>query len=319
MPFCPGLADSPERDGIKQGSLAAPLPIFSAYESETVKPTIHDSANSLREALSSAAPASTLSPVAFVPTMGYLHEGHASLIRRAAELAPRVVVSIFVNPLQFGPQEDFERYPRDLERDVRVAGEAGATDIYVPGVAELTPPGLQITVDPGPMANVLCGASRPGHFRGVATIVTKLFNLVRPDVAVFGWKDAQQLLIIRKMVEDLNLPVRIEGVETIRDPDGLAMSSRNTYLSPEERKEAPVIQQGLQRALQLFRQGETSGERLAEAVRRHIGENSSGRIDYVSCVSRQDLQPVSVPRQGEVLLAAAVYFGKTRLIDNIRF
>lgn len=294
------------------------LAIVSVHDCETVNPTIHRDANSLRERLSSSRDASDSSEIAFVPTMGYLHEGHATLIRRAAELAPRVVVSVFVNPLQFGPNEDFDRYPRDLDRDVRVAGEAGATDIFVPAAADLTPSGLRVTVDPGPLADSLCGRSRPGHFRGVATIVLKLFNLVRPDVAVFGWKDAQQLVIIRRMVEDLNIPVRIEGVETIREPDGLAMSSRNVYLSPEERCQAPAIQQGLQRAAALFQSGERCAERLEAEARHHIEQNTAARIDYVQAVPLSTLQPAEKLQPGNTLIAAAAFFGTTRLIDNVR-
>lgn len=256
--------------------------------------------------------------IAFVPTMGYLHEGHATLIRRAARLAPHVVVSIFVNPLQFGPSEDFARYPRDLARDTRIAREAGATVLFVPEASEITPASLLVTVDPGPLADTLCGASRPGHFRGVCTIVNKLFNIVRPDMALFGWKDAQQLLILRKMVADLNQAVKIVGVETVREADGLAMSSRNSYLSPQERAEAPRIQQALTWARTKALSG-SSPAVLHRELKKRIGAISGARIDYVEIVGVNDLRPLKRVVRGNTMIAAAVFVGKTRLIDNVRF
>lgn len=257
--------------------------------------------------------------ISFVPTMGYLHDGHAALIRRAAQLGRRVVVSVFVNPLQFGPNEDYERYPRDEERDRQIAREAGATDVWFPDTVDLTPPGLIIGVDPGPMARVLCGKSRPGHFRGVCTIVAKLFHIVQPDVAVFGWKDAQQLVIIRKMAADLNFPVRIEALDTVREPDGLAMSSRNTYLSADERQRAVW----LSRALFEVRELAVSGrEWRCRVLEKHaaalITQRGLAKLDYVRVVALSDLQPLRTVEPGNTLVAAAAWFGRTRLIDNVR-
>lgn len=257
--------------------------------------------------------------VAFVPTMGYLHEGHAALIRCARERSPNVVVSVFVNPLQFGPHEDFEQYPRDLERDKRVILQSGGTHLFYPSAELLTPPTLQVTVDPGPLGEVLCGRSRPGHFRGVCTIVAKLFNVVQPHWAVFGWKDAQQLLIIKKMVADLNFPVEIVGVETVREPDGLAMSSRNTYLSPEERERAPWLYRALERARYRALSGEeTNTARLKQDCVETIETQMRARVDYVEIVRCSDLSLLEQVEVGNTMIAAAVYLGKTRLIDNVR-
>ncbi len=258
--------------------------------------------------------------IAFVPTMGFLHEGHATLIRRAKELASSVVVSVFVNPLQFGPNEDFDRYPRDLAHDIAVIQDAGGDLLFCPPVGELTPPALQITVDPGPLGNVLCGRSRPGHFRGVCTIVAKLFNLVMPDVAVFGWKDAQQLIIIRKMVEDLNFPIEIIGVETVREPDGLAMSSRNTYLTADERQRAPWLYRALDRARKrALQEGCHNARELRDQIVHTITEKMAARVDYVECVRISDLSTLDVVQIGNTMIAAAVFLGQTRLIDNVRF
>jgi len=257
--------------------------------------------------------------VGFVPTMGYLHEGHATLIRKAADIAHVVIVSIFVNPLQFGPNEDFERYPRDLGHDLQLASRAGATHIFYPSADLLTPKDLQVMVEPGPMGEVLCGRSRPGHFRGVCTIVAKLFNIVQPDFAVFGWKDAQQLLIIRKMVQDLNFPVEIIGVETVREPDGLAMSSRNIYLSPDERQRANVLAQALTEAKQQALTGKKSAAELRNYVIARLQNDMRGRVDYVEVVRMSDLSSLEEIEVGNTMIAAAVFLGTTRLIDNIRF
>lgn len=280
--------------------------------------TIVDSVPALRETLSSKREKGLR--VSFVPTMGFLHEGHAALIRKAAELAPVVVVSVFVNPLQFGPTEDFDRYPRDLEHDKKVIRAAGGNVLFAPNTDMLTPSDLQVTVDPGSLASCLCGRSRPGHFRGVCTIVTKLFNIVQPNFAVFGWKDAQQLIIIRKMVTDLNFPIEIVGVETVREADGLAMSSRNVYLSPEERRRAPILYQALNRARGLALAGEClSAEKLRDAVMRSIFEEMGARVDYVEVVRTSDLSPLTEVELGNTMIAAAVFLGETRLIDNVRF
>lgn len=281
---------------------------------------VHRTAADLRAALKTAGFQGWDERVALVPTMGYLHEGHATLIRRAAELAPRVVVSIFVNPLQFGPNEDLERYPRDFDRDLDVCARAGATDLYFPTPEELTPSDMEIFVDPGRLADRLCGRSRPGHFRGVCTIVTKLFNIVQPSVAVFGWKDAQQQIILRKTVKDLNIPLRIEGVETVREPDGLALSSRNIYLSPVQRAEAVNLSLGLNEARDLaLNDGETDGDLLCEVVAGMISDNTAGEIDYIECVAMDDLRTLREVQLGNTMIAAAVRFGNTRLIDNVRF
>lgn len=262
--------------------------------------------------------------IALVPTMGALHAGHAALIRRAARLAPRVVVTVFVNPLQFGPGEDLARYPRDLAGDAALAREAGATCMFAPGADDLTPAGAPFSVDPGPMADALCGASRPGHFRGVATIVAKLFHLVSPRVAVFGWKDAQQLLLLRRMAVDLDFGVEIAGMDTVREPDGLALSSRNRYLSPPERRRAPAMARGLAAAGELARaaaeQGRTADARELEDTVAGAMEREGGfRVDYVSCVDAHTLESVDgVAPGGRALLAAAGWIGATRLIDNVR-
>jgi pantoate--beta-alanine ligase len=250
--------------------------------------------------------------------MGYLHEGHAALIRRAAETCPVVVVSLFVNPLQFGPDEDFERYPRDFQRDIALAAQAGATDLYHPEPEAITPPDSVFRVNPGPMADHLCGRSRPGHFQGVATIVCKLFHIIQPDIAVFGWKDAQQFLILSRMVAELNMPVQMVGVETIREPDGLAMSSRNSYLSSQERQQAPVLYRALSAARDMAVSGELNCCALIHTAEEMIRRESDARIDYIEAVLQDNLQPVERIVPGKTLFALAAYLGKTRLIDNIR-
>lgn len=286
----------------------------------TAEILVYHSAAALRTALSKAALQPWDAAVAFVPTMGFLHEGHAALIRRAAQLAPRVVVSIFVNPLQFGPNEDLDRYPRDFERDKQICAAAGATDIYFPAADELTPPGIETFVDPGRLADCLCGRSRPGHFRGVCTIVAKLFNIVQPGVAVFGWKDAQQQIILRKMVRDLNIPLRIEGVETVREPDGVAMSSRNTYLTEIQRAQAVNLYLGLSEARDLaVADEETDADMLCEIIAGMISDNTTGEIDYIECVTADTLRPLHQIHRGNTMIAAAVRFANTRLIDNVRF
>ena len=253
--------------------------------------------------------------IGFVPTMGYLHEGHLSLIRRARELSDVVVVSIFVNPTQFGPGEDYERYPRDLERDQRLARENGCDILFVPTVEQMYPRGYSTYVEVEGLTEGLCGASRPGHFRGVTTVVTKLFNIVRHHLAVFGQKDAQQAVVIKRMVADLNQGVEIVVAPIVRAPDGLAMSSRNTYLSPREREEATVLYQALRKAEELVASGERQAKRIVEELTHMIRSKDSARIDYVAIVDPQDLKPVETIR-GEVLVALAVWIGKARLIDN---
>jgi len=252
----------------------------------------------------------------FVPTMGYLHEGHLSLVRRARAENDHVAVSIFVNPTQFGPHEDYSRYPRDLERDLRLLEPLGVDLVFAPSVEEMYPPGFQTWVIVEEVSRPLEGAARPGHFRGVATVVTKLFNIVQPDRAYFGQKDAQQAVVIRRMVQDLNIPVEIVVCPTVREPDGLAMSSRNTYLNPEERRAATVLFRALQAAKARYEQGERDAERLREAMREVIQAEPLARLDYVSVADPETLQELDRV-EDRALLSLAVYIGKTRLIDNI--
>jgi pantoate--beta-alanine ligase len=255
--------------------------------------------------------------VAFVPTMGSLHEGHLSLIDRARAACDEVVVSIFVNPLQFGPQEDLDAYPRDLERDTRLAADRGADTVFAPAAREMYPDGAPlVTVDPGPLAERLCGAHRPGHFAGVLTVVAKLFSIVAPDVAVFGAKDYQQAVLVRRMVADLNLPVRIEVAPLVREADGMAMSSRNAYLSEAERRDATSLSRGMFAARDAFREGERAPDRLTGIVRRAVEAAPSMRLQYAELVRPDSLEQADEARQGDVL-AAAAYAGQTRLIDNV--
>jgi pantoate--beta-alanine ligase len=258
---------------------------------------------------------STRRRVALVPTMGFLHDGHLSLIDRARELADWVGVSVFVNPLQFGPAEDLERYPRDLERDAALAAERGADLLFAPSASEMYPaPEPWITVSPVGGANRLCGASRPDHFRGVLTIVAKLFGIFAPDVAIFGQKDFQQVALIRRMVEDLDFPVHIDVVSTVREADGLALSSRNVYLSPVERERALVLFRGLQRCRALFAAGETDGEVLRAALRTEVSVDGVA-LEYADVVDPRSLEPLARASEGAVC-AVAARVGATRLIDN---
>ncbi len=254
--------------------------------------------------------------IALVPTMGYLHEGHLSLVDRARERADRVVLSIFVNPLQFGPREDLARYPRDLERDVELATNRGVDLVFAPDVDEMYPGGEPVVrVVPGRLADTLCGEFRPGHFEGVLTVVAKLFGIVRPDVAVFGQKDFQQAVLIRRMVEDLDFGVEIDVAPIVREPDGLAMSSRNVYLSPDERGRALGLSRGLERAAEAFGAGEHDPDRLCGLVREEI-DGPGVHIQYVEVVDPDTLEPARLARPGHVI-AVAAYVGETRLIDNV--
>ncbi|MEO0080478.1 MAG: pantoate--beta-alanine ligase [candidate division WOR-3 bacterium] len=252
----------------------------------------------------------------FVPTMGALHDGHLELVRRARSLCDHVVVSIFVNPIQFGPKEDFGRYPRNFKRDKDLLKQVGADVIFYPSADEMYPKDYATYVEVERLGRYLCGASRPGHFRGVATVVAKLFNIVNPHVAFFGQKDAQQAFIIRRMVRDLNFDIRLVVVPTKREPDGLALSSRNVYLSPEERKEAPVLFRALVLAKKLIRAGERNPARVKKAMRRLIQSQPKARIDYIEITDTREIVPVRRIK-GEVLIALAVFFGRTRLIDNL--
>ena len=254
--------------------------------------------------------------VSFVPTMGYLHEGHLSLIRQARQLAQLVVVSIFVNPTQFGPQEDYEGYPRDLDRDVELSKGAGCDILFVPSVKEMYPQGYCTYVEVEGLTHVLCGASRPHHFRGVSTVVAKLFHIVKPHLAVFGQKDFQQALVIRRMVGDLNQDVDIRIGPTFREPDGLAMSSRNEYLTPKQRAEAVILYRALEWARSRISAGERRADHLMSGMAQMIEDKETAEIDYISIVDAHQLQPIEQLR-GEVLIALAVKFGRARLIDNL--
>lgn len=253
--------------------------------------------------------------IAFTPTMGYLHEGHLSLIREARNHADRVVVSVFVNPTQFGPGEDFNTYPRDLERDFQLAGSAGADILFTPNTWEFYPAGFDTYIEQEKLPGHLCGLSRPGHFRGVMTIVTKLFHVVNPHVAVFGEKDFQQLAVIRRMVADLNFNIRIIGHPIVREPDGLAMSSRNTKLSSKERGAAVCLSQALDQAKKRVREGETRSRMLMGIVEETISAQPEARIDYIRICDPDTLDDVSTVHQ-PALLALAVNIGQVRLIDN---
>jgi pantoate--beta-alanine ligase len=248
--------------------------------------------------------------------MGALHEGHLSLVQRARADDDTVVVSIFVNPAQFGPSEDYARYPRDPDRDLALLRDVGTDLVFMPPVEEIYPQGFDTYVEVGKLAQVLEGASRPGHFRGVATVVAKLFNIVQPHRAYFGQKDAQQLAVIRRLTRDLGLPVEVVGLPTVREPDGLAMSSRNAFLSPEERKAALVLYRSLEAAQELWR----SGVRDASLIRQRMGEVLAGeplaRVDYVSVADAETLEELETVDR-PALVSLAVRIGKTRLIDNV--
>lgn len=253
--------------------------------------------------------------VALVPTMGYLHEGHKSLMERARKENDKVVVSIFVNPMQFGPNEDLESYPRDLDRDSKICEAAGVDLIFHPEVEEMYGPDFHAYVDMHTLPEKLCGASRPVHFRGVQTVVSKLFHIIPADRAYFGQKDAQQLAIIRRMVMDLNFDIEIIGCPIIREEDGLAKSSRNTYLSEEERKQAAILNQSLEAAMDAINAGEKDAAKVKQIIIDKLHTCPLAKIDYVEVVSFDTIQPIEKV-EGAVLIAIAVYIGTTRLIDN---
>lgn len=259
--------------------------------------------------------------IGFVATMGYLHAGHLSLVEQARNENDRVVMSIFVNPTQFGPAEDFDRYPRDLGRDRKLAEQSGVDVLFAPTVETMYPGGAesqQLWVDPGPLAAHMCGASRPGHFRGVVTVVAKLFHLVQPDRAYFGQKDGQQALIITRMARDLSFSVEVRIVPTVREPDGLALSSRNAYLSAAERAEAAMLSRSLQLAREAMIAGERDAPRLEARMRAFITDNApSARIDHITVADLDTLQPINGEIVGDAFIALAVFFGSTRLIDNM--
>jgi pantoate--beta-alanine ligase len=260
-------------------------------------------------------------PLVLVPTMGALHEGHVALIERAREIAGKsglVAVSIFVNPTQFGPSEDFGRYPRPITRDLQLCRESGVDVVFNPSVDQMYGPDFSTYVEETQLSRGLCGKTRPGHFRGVCTVVSKLFAILRPDAAVFGLKDYQQVAVIKRMVRDLHLPVRIVAAQTVREADGLAVSSRNAYLNGQERAQAPAVRRALLRAAKLAKSGETHPDKLKKIVLETLSaEAPLARIDYVEIIDPVTLQPVADTWRHAVI-AIAVYLGATRLIDNVR-
>ena len=253
--------------------------------------------------------------VGLVPTMGFLHEGHQSLIEKSASQNDRTVVSVFVNPIQFGPNEDLEAYPRDIEHDKAIVEKVGGSIIFHPEPAEMYPGHFTSFIDTTETTELLCGAVRPIHFRGVCTVVGKLFNIVCPDRAYFGQKDAQQLATIRRFVRDLNFPIEIVPCPIVREADGLAKSSRNTYLNPEERKAALILSQSLRLGREAIENGEKNAKKIIDIISQNLATEPLARIDYVEVVDFENIQRVETI-EGETLVAIAVYIGKTRLIDN---
>ncbi|WP_456278572.1 pantoate--beta-alanine ligase [Bacillus sp. AK128] len=256
--------------------------------------------------------------IGFVPTMGFLHEGHLSLVKEAREKADVVIMSIFVNPLQFGPNEDFDRYPRDIDRDERLARQEDVDLLFYPSVEEMYKNEKTFKVKVENKVDVLCGSKRPGHFDGVATVLIKLFNIVQPTFAFFGMKDAQQVAVVSSLIQEFNFPIELVPVDTIREDDGLAKSSRNVYLTEQERKEAVVIYQSLQLANKLIQAGEQNPLTVQQELIQYINNHSSAEIDYVEIYSFPDLKPLS-KLSGLVLIAVAIRFTNVRLIDNMTF
>ena len=267
----------------------------------------------LRRALAKARKADKR--VGFVPTMGYLHDGHLALVEASRAQSDLTVVSIFVNPTQFGPNEDLSTYPRDFLRDERLSRDAGVAIVFAPDAQDVYPAQFEAFIEPGELAKPLCGAFRPGHFRGVATVVCKLFNMVQPDVAFFGQKDFQQCAVVRRMVADLDLPIEVVTVPTVREADGLAMSSRNRYLSEEERRRALAISGGLFAAADKFRSGERDVEKLIAIAKGHL--DRVDRLQYLDLVDGDTLKPAESPLRRPAALCTAAYVGSTRLIDNV--
>ncbi|NFP91812.1 pantoate--beta-alanine ligase [Clostridium sporogenes] len=256
--------------------------------------------------------------IGYVPTMGYLHEGHASLIKKAREENDKVIVSIFVNPIQFGPKEDYSTYPRDLDKDSSLCEKFGADLIFNPEASEMYPNKMYSHVNVDILTENLCGEKRPGHFQGVCTVLTKFFNIITPTRVYFGEKDAQQLAVVKKMVQDLNFPIEIIGCPIIRESDGLAKSSRNAYLNIKERKSALVLNKSLKEALNALEFGETKSNTIKNIIVNRLNKEPLAKIDYVSIVDSDNLQPVEEIKSS-ILVAIAVYIGKTRLIDNLTF
>lgn len=254
--------------------------------------------------------------IGLVPTMGYLHEGHLSLVKKAKENSDFVCASIFVNPIQFGPNEDYDKYPRDVKRDVKLLEENGCDLVFIPSVEEMYPNERLTTVSVSKITNKLCGAYRPGHFDGVCTVVTKLFDIFTPDIAVFGQKDAQQVAVIKKMVDDLNIPVKIIKAPIVREKDGLALSSRNIYLDADERKAALVLSKSLKEAKIMLEKGEKNASLIINIVKEVLKQEPLCEIQYVSCVHPDTLEDLTTI-DDKALIALACYIGKTRLIDNL--
>ncbi|KJL03462.1 MULTISPECIES: pantoate--beta-alanine ligase [Priestia] len=254
--------------------------------------------------------------IGFVPTMGYLHAGHATLLGAARTENEVVALSIFVNPTQFGPNEDFDTYPRDFERDERVAKEANVDYLFYPSVEEMYKSSRSVAITVTDRVDVLCGQKRPGHFDGVATVLTKLFHIVTPDRAYFGKKDAQQVAVVDGLIEDFNFPVELRAVDTVREADGLAKSSRNVYLTDKEREEAPVLFKSLQSAQQLLGSGEKQVEIIKQTIRKEIEQHTSGKVDYIEVYTYPELKTIK-QAAGKIIIALAVQFSKARLIDNV--
>jgi len=254
--------------------------------------------------------------VGFVPTMGYLHDGHLSLVQESLKRTDSTVVSVFVNPAQFGPKEDFKEYPRDLKRDAEILERMGVNFLFAPDAGEMYPEGYKTYVKVHDLQDRLCGRSRPGHFRGVCTVVLKLFNIVNPDISFFGQKDAQQAIILKRMAKDLNLDVKIDVLPIVREGDGLALSSRNTHLNPEERKAAVSLSRSLKEAQMMTESGERDTEKIIQRMREIIGKEPLAEIDYIDIVDMNGLEPIKKIDK-EALIALAVFIGKVRLIDNI--
>jgi len=254
--------------------------------------------------------------IGLVPTMGYLHEGHMSLMRVARKQCDVVILSIFVNPIQFDPSEDYNKYPRDTKRDEEFARTSGADVVFYPKKEDMYPKGFSTYVEVEGITENLCGRSRKGHFRGVTTVVAKLFEITKPDIAYFGQKDAQQAIVIKKMICDINMDVTVKIMPIVREKDGLAMSSRNTYLTKGERKEAVLIHKALESAEEAVLSGERDPKKIIKVACDIISEVSPVKIDYISIVDTKDLRDITTPLKGEILIAVAVFIGKTRLIDN---
>ncbi len=286
---------------------------MSETQNSLERPVVVSTIDAVRTAVAAARCAGH--SIGLVPTMGALHAGHASLITEAKKETDYVVVSVFVNPTQFGPNEDFDRYPRSFDEDVQLCAREGVKLIFRPDVPAMYPPGSRTVVEVKELGDVLCGAARPGHFRGVATVVAKLLNIIQPDVAYFGQKDAQQTRIIEQLVRDLDLPVSIRVCPTVREHDGLALSSRNRYLQVDERRQATVLFQALEAVKAQIHQGERDVKVLEKLLAQRIASAPAARLDYASIVDWDTLRPVD-RLQGKVLIAVAVYFGATRLIDN---